>query len=183
MRLKRPAFTSGFSNSLAEGLTETIQETRFIELVTGEIPPPTIVDIEVPMAGVALTQMANGLGERLEHAAYWVAYAIVPNFQVFWLSDTVNQDHVIPAGYVMLTLVYGPVQILVALGLATAVQNLKAQEGNTSRGAPNVEVLSHVPLGGPMTVADVELEQEMHRPYAYVARLFEAGFDVIELDV
>ncbi len=103
----------------AKGLTETIQETRVIELVTGETPPPTIVDIEVPMAGVALTQMANGLGERLEHAAYWVAYAIVPNFQVFWLSDTVNQDHVIPTDYMMLTLVYGPVQILVALGLAT----------------------------------------------------------------
>ena len=103
----------------AKGLTETIQETRVIELVTGEMPPPTIVDIEVPTAGVALTQMANGLGERLEHAAYWLAYAIVPNFQVFWLSDTVNQDHVIPPDYMMLTLVYGPVQILVALGLAT----------------------------------------------------------------
>ncbi len=75
----------------------------------------------------------------------------------------------------------GVVTILVALGLATAVQNLKAQEGNASRGTPNVEVLSHVPLGGAMTVADVELEQEMHRPYAYVARLFEAGFDVIDL--
>ncbi len=71
--------------------------------------------------------------------------------------------------------------IFVALGLATALQHLQAQEGNTSRGAPNVEVLSHVPLGGPLTVADLELEQEMHRPYAYVARLFEAGFDVIDL--
>ncbi len=73
------------------------------------------------------------------------------------------------------------VAILVALGLATAVQNLQAQEGTTARGAPNVEVLSHLPLGGAMTVADLELEQEMHRPYAYVARLFEAGFDVIYL--
>jgi hypothetical protein len=32
-----------------------------------------------------------------------------------------------------------------------------------------------------MTVADLELEQELSRPYAYVARLLDAGFDVMDL--
>jgi hypothetical protein len=64
--------------------------------------------------------------------------------------------------------------------LIGTVDSLSAQEV-AERGTPNIEVLSHVPLGGPMTVADLELEQEMSRPYAYVARLFEAGFDVVDL--
>ena len=37
-------------------------------------------------------------------------------------------------------------------------------------GSENVTVLGHVPLGGKMTVTDMELEQELHRPYAYVGR-------------
>ena len=42
----------------------------------------------------------------------------IPNFQVFWLSDSVTQDHVIPPEYMRLTLVYGPLQVLASLCLA-----------------------------------------------------------------
>lgn len=35
----------------------------------------------------------------------------------------------------------------------------------------NVQVLSHIPLGRVFTVADVEIEQELSRPFAYVSRL------------
>src|SRR5690606_15556014 len=46
----------------------------------------------------------------------------------------------------------------------------------------NMKLLGHVPLGGWLTVADVEVEQELTRPYAYVARrLNPAGFDIIDL--
>lgn len=38
-------------------------------------------------------------------------------------------------------------------------------------GSDNVEVLGHLPLGPRLSVADMELEQELHRPYAYVARM------------
>jgi hypothetical protein len=65
--------------------------------------------------------------------------------------------------------------------IGTTPQEGRAQEGVAARGTPDIEVLSHVPLGPPMTVADLEIEQELSRPYAYVARMFEAGFDVIEL--
>jgi len=43
-------------------------------------------------------------------------------------------------------------------------------------------VLSHIPLGGPGSVSDVEVEQDPARPYAYVARRNgPIGFDVIDL--
>ena len=53
-------------------------------------------------------------------------------------------------------------------------------------GSDNITVVSHLPLGAPLSVADIEIEQEMHRPYAYVAReVFgeygEKGMDVIDL--
>ncbi|MEZ4414394.1 MAG: hypothetical protein R3E10_01435 [Gemmatimonadota bacterium] len=38
-------------------------------------------------------------------------------------------------------------------------------------GSDNIEVVGHVPLGHALSVADMELEQEVNRPYAYVARM------------
>jgi hypothetical protein len=50
------------------------------------------------------------------------------------------------------------------------------------RGSPNIKVVAHIPLGTPGSVADVEVEQDPDRPYAYVARrATEKGFDVIDL--
>ena len=37
-------------------------------------------------------------------------------------------------------------------------------------GSPNIEVLAHIPLGPWSHVMDMEIEQELSRPYAYVAR-------------
>jgi len=53
-------------------------------------------------------------------------------------------------------------------------------------GSENIEVLGHVPLGPMMGVSDLDLEQEMHRPYAYVTRkaragLVDRGLDIIDL--
>ncbi len=50
------------------------------------------------------------------------------------------------------------------------------------RGSPNMKVLSHIPLGAPQSVSDIEIEQDVDRPFAYVARrIHEIGFDVIDL--
>ncbi|MBI4503383.1 MAG: hypothetical protein HY700_19775, partial [Gemmatimonadetes bacterium] len=49
-------------------------------------------------------------------------------------------------------------------------------------GSSNVHVLSHVPLGWKFTIADIEIEQELSRPYVYVQRDFgPAGFDIISV--
>src|SRR6185503_14614742 len=55
-----------------------------------------------------------------------------------------------------------------------------------TQNSSNVHVLSHLPLGRIFTVSDVEIEQELSRPYVYVSRMMgrlapEAGFDVIDV--
>ena len=63
--------------------------------------------------------------------------------------------------------------------------NARAQNGGSAvppRGTEDLTVLAHVPLGGGFTATDIELEQELSRPYAYVSRaLGEYGFDAIDL--
>ncbi len=50
------------------------------------------------------------------------------------------------------------------------------------RGSANMHVVSHIPLGQPGSISDIEIEQELDRPFAYVAhRGVEIGFDVIDL--
>jgi ABC-2 type transport system permease protein len=97
------------------GLTEMAQETRSIDLATGESEH---VQVALEVATVPLTQMADGWGERLEHAAYSVGYAILPNFQSFWFSDALTQGHLIPAGMLGQVLLYGLFYVIVAMSLA-----------------------------------------------------------------
>ena len=54
------------------------------------------------------------------------------------------------------------------------------------RGSDNIEVLGHLPLGPRLSVADMDVEQELDRPFAYVARMvygFEGpkGLDIISV--
>ena len=71
-----------------------------------------------------------------------------------------------------------------ASGVSTAVALLLvlpvgAQEAPPwtplDRGSDNVEVLGHLPLGPDEDIADVDIEQELGRPYAYVARAAYLG--------
>lgn len=69
-----------------------------------------------------------------------------------------------------------------ALLLALAAVPATAQEmASGERGTSNLTVLSHIPLGDSLTVSDIELEQDVSRPFAYVGRMFERGVDVIDL--
>ncbi len=71
------------------------------------------------------------------------------------------------------------------LWLASAVA---AQENAEKRGSDNIEVVSHLPLGGPGSVSDVEIEQDMSRPYAYVghevlgrSNALDRGMDILDI--
>ncbi len=77
-----------------------------------------------------------------------------------------------------------------AVALVTAVTvatPTTAQEWSPlNRGSDNIEVLGHVPLGPRLSVSDMDLEQEMDRPYAYVGRMQYGpegpkGMDIISL--
>ena len=53
------------------------------------------------------------------------------------------------------------------------------------QGSSNIHVMSHVPLGRIMTVADIEAEQELSRPYVYVPRMQgttnSTGFSIVSV--
>lgn len=70
--------------------------------------------------------------------------------------------------------------------LATAQQPSWATPHRTESiklgGSVNVDVLSHLPMGGFTRSTDIEIEQELDRPYAYVSQSRErAGFSIIDL--
>lgn len=75
---------------------------------------------------------------------------------------------------------------IAALGLMASVAGVSPLAGQQplpgEEGSSNIELVSHIPLGAALTVSDVEIEQEMSRPYAYVGRMGpEYGFDIIDL--
>ena len=75
---------------------------------------------------------------------------------------------------------------LIALVALVLVPVAHAQWTAENPGSENITVLGHQPLGGRMTVTDMELEQELERPYAYVGRasILEdgpKGMDIIDL--
>ncbi len=70
--------------------------------------------------------------------------------------------------------------------LAVSVTTAAGQWTAEDRGSDNVEVLGHIPLGPRLNVSDLDLEQELSRPYAYVGRMVygdegERGTDIIDL--
>ena len=74
--------------------------------------------------------------------------------------------------------------------LALTLQPLAAQTPPWTpleRGSDNVDVLGHLPLGPRLSVADMDVEQELDRPYAYVARMVYGdtgpkGTDIISIE-
>jgi len=81
-----------------------------------------------------------------------------------------------------------------AIWLATAlVPNAGAQSpqlpgalpGVKTGGSANVHLLAHIPVRGFMQTVDIEIEQELSRPYVYLSRsrilTNEAGFTIVEI--
>jgi len=75
--------------------------------------------------------------------------------------------------------------------VAFSAAQVSAQDQDTpwtplERGSDNIEVVSHLPLGGAFSVTDMDMEQEMDRPYVYVSRgalgqSIERGTDIIDI--
>jgi len=97
-----------------EDLAHVVQQVNEVRLVTGEVETRTVEKLVGPEP---LSQMAHGW-ERLEHALYSIGYAILPNFQQFWLSDALTQGHAIPISLLAQIVLYGCVYIIAMLGVA-----------------------------------------------------------------
>jgi len=62
-----------------------------------------------------------------------------------------------------------------------------AQGTPLKRGSDNIEVVGHLPLGAHLNVTDMDMEQELSRPYAYVGRARVGvagprGMDIISIE-
>jgi len=73
-----------------------------------------------------------------------------------------------------------------AVLFSTSVNGQDVPWSPLQRGSDNMDVLGHLPLGPRLSVADMDIEQELHRPYAYVSRMvygFEGpkGMDIISI--
>ncbi len=104
------------SRAKDEGLTQTVEVTQQITLVTGEVSEQ--VARQVDQSTVPLTQMAEGF-EMLSYAFWWICYALLPNFQTMLLVDALTQGHKIPGHYVTQAAIYGLVYVVVLIALAT----------------------------------------------------------------
>src|SRR5436853_4719950 len=50
-----------------------------------------------------------------------------------------------------------------------------------TQGSSNVHVLGHIPLGRSFSGSDMEIEQELSRPYAYTSIMLQTGTDIIDI--
>lgn len=71
------------------------------------------------MATVTPEQFTTG--ESVQLLGMKTMYAVVPNFQVFWLADAVNQDRSIPMAYIGQVVPYGLCMIAASLCVAIAL--------------------------------------------------------------
>src|SRR5713101_5199137 len=70
----------------------------------------------------------------------------------------------------------GVAAAFVALGNAPAFGQYPAGQ----HFSPNVHLMAHVPLAGAQKISDIEVEQELSRPYAYLSRGPDPiGFDIV----
>ncbi|MBI4503571.1 MAG: hypothetical protein HY700_20715 [Gemmatimonadetes bacterium] len=69
---------------------------------------------------------------------------------------------------------------LVVVAYSPAIAAAQAAPGVP--GSSNVRPMAHIPLGQKFTTGDIEIEQELSRPYVYVSRTFgQHGFDIISI--
>src|SRR5689334_13655435 len=50
-----------------------------------------------------------------------------------------------------------------------------------TQGSSNVHVLGHVPLGRSFSGSDIEMEQELSRPYVYTSVMLQTGTNIISI--
>ena len=81
----------------------------------------------------------------------------------------------------------GALSVVLLMFIAVVPSTAVAQATALARGSDNIDVLGHLPLGAALSVLDMDIEQEMSRPYAYVgrARLGLAGprgMDIVSIE-
>ena len=76
--------------------------------------------------------------------------------------------------------------LVLAISVIASVNVTAQQWTPEKRGSDNIRVVSHIPLGPKLSVSDIEISQELDRPYAFVGRMVyghegEKGIDIVDL--
>ena len=100
-----------------QGLTEQVSFTPPpIQRTDGYTTDQVSQVVEQLTLGTSLSDMAT-MSETIQFGLFKVGYSVLPNFQLMLLTDALTQQHMIPAGYIVKTMVYGSLYIIVALAL------------------------------------------------------------------
>ena len=102
-----------------DGKVQIVEQFRIMEKINGDIEE-VVTETEEVTTGTTLTSYAVG-SEYSKWAGYKVAYAIIPNFQVLWLTDALTQNNVIPTRYLMRTTGYGTLYIIAAVSIGVVL--------------------------------------------------------------
>jgi len=98
-----------------DGQVQIVEHTRVMEKVNGDVEEVT-TEVEEVLPNVTLSSYSQG-SEYARWSAYSVGYAVVPNFQVLWLTDALTQDNVIPRTYLVRTTGYGLLYIIASVSV------------------------------------------------------------------
>jgi hypothetical protein len=72
------------------------------------------------------------------------------------------------------------ISVLIISAIVIVTAPASAQYTPGQHFSPNVHLVSHVPLAGTQKVSDIEVEQDLSRPYAYISRGPDpVGFDIV----
>ena len=116
-RLLRCMESDWLARATEAGLTDEVEITTIIERTSGEVAEKVAV---IDQATVPLTDMASS-GEVFGWSLLKAGYAVLPNFQVLWLSDAVTQDIVIPTGFLFRGAASALIYTLAALAVGVAL--------------------------------------------------------------
>ncbi len=107
--------TTWLERASNDGQVQIVEYVRIMEKVNGDFEE-VITELEEVLPNVSLSSYAEG-SEYARWAACSVGYAVVPNFQVLWLTDALTQDNVIPRTYLVRTTGYGVLYIIASISV------------------------------------------------------------------
>jgi ABC-type transport system involved in multi-copper enzyme maturation permease subunit len=116
-RVLRNMQSDWLARAAEAGLTEEVQITTIIQRTNGEIAERVAT---IDQATVPLSELATN-AELFGWTMLKAGYAILPNFQVLWLSDAVTQDIAIPSSYLSKSIGYGLLYTVAAIGIGIAL--------------------------------------------------------------
>ena len=96
-------------------------ETQMVDVTTRFTTTTLGENIESTRSVEVATESLSTYAEGYEQIVWFVGkvgHSIVPNFQTFWLSDAVTQQHVIPSAHLVKIALYCGACVIAALSLA-----------------------------------------------------------------